>query len=64
MILTKWVFIYKFDKEGYLAKYKARIVVQGDLQPRTDEETYVATLAARIFRLLIALTVYFNLDTH
>lgn len=30
------------------------------LQPKTDEETYPATLAARIFRLLIALTAYFN----
>jgi len=32
VILTKWVFTYKFDKEGYLLKYKARLVVRGDLQ--------------------------------
>ena len=31
VILTKWVFTYKLDEEGYLVKYKARIVVQGDL---------------------------------
>jgi hypothetical protein len=62
VILTKWVFTYKFDKESYLAKYKARLVVRGDLQPRQDEETYAATLAARIFRLLIALAAYFNLE--
>jgi hypothetical protein len=62
VILTKWVFTYKFDEEGYLAKYKARLVVRGDLQPRQDEETYAATLAARIFRLLIALAAYFNLE--
>jgi hypothetical protein len=28
-----WVFIYKFDTDGYLLKYKARICVRGDLQP-------------------------------
>jgi Reverse transcriptase (RNA-dependent DNA polymerase) len=64
VILTKWVFTYKLDKEGYLVKYKARIVVRGDLQPRTDEETYAATLAARIFRLLIVITAYFDLDAY
>jgi hypothetical protein len=64
VIPTKWVFTYKFDKEGYLVKYKAWLVVRGDLQPKTDEETYVATLAARILRLLIALTAYFDLDAY
>ena len=33
IIPTHWVFIYKFDKEGYLVKFKARLVVRGDLQP-------------------------------
>ena len=50
--------------KGYLVKYKARIVVQGDLQLKTDKETYTATLAARIFCLLIALTAYFNLEAY
>jgi hypothetical protein len=31
VIPTKWVFTYKFDEEGYLVKYKARIVVRGYL---------------------------------
>jgi hypothetical protein len=26
-----WVFTYKFDEDGYLLKYKARLVVRGDL---------------------------------
>jgi hypothetical protein len=26
-----WVFTYKFDVDGYLLKYKARLVVRGDL---------------------------------
>ena len=27
----KWVFTYKTDSDGYLAKFKARLVVRGDL---------------------------------
>jgi hypothetical protein len=62
VIPTCWVFTYKFDEEGYLLKYKARLVVRGDLQPKQDEETYVATLAAQVFQFLIALAAYFNLE--
>jgi hypothetical protein len=40
-----WVFTYKFNKDGYLLKHKARLVARGDLQT-LEEETYVATLAA------------------
>jgi hypothetical protein len=44
-----WVFTYKFDEDGYLLKYKARLVVRGDLQEQYGD-TYAATLAARLFR--------------
>ena len=27
----KWVFKYKFDTDGYLVKFKARLCVRGDL---------------------------------
>lgn len=27
----KWVFTYKFNKEGYLVRFKARMCVRGDL---------------------------------
>jgi hypothetical protein len=64
VIPTQWVFTWKFDEEGYLVKYKARLVVRGDLQPRKDEETYAATLAARLFRLLMAITAYFDLEAY
>ena len=40
-----WVFTYKYNSNGYLTKYKARLVVCGDLQS-TEEETYTAILAA------------------
>ena len=62
-IPLKWVFKYKFDEAGYLLKFKARICVRGDLQPRTDEDNYAATLAYQVFRLLMALVANFDLET-
>ena len=56
-----WVFKYKLDSGGYLTKYKARICVRGDLQT-TAEDTYAATLAMRIFRALMAIAAYFNME--
>jgi hypothetical protein len=55
-----WVFTYKFNEDGYLLKYKARLVVRGDLQEQYGD-TYAATLAARLFRALMALACAFNL---
>jgi hypothetical protein len=31
-IPVQWVFTYKFNKDDYLNKYKARLIVQGDMQ--------------------------------
>jgi hypothetical protein len=56
-----WVFKYKLDSEGFLIKYKARICVRGDLQT-TAEETYAATLAIRVFRALMAIAAFFNME--
>jgi hypothetical protein len=57
------VFTYKFDKEGYLLRYKARIVVQGNLKPKLlYKDNYVATLAAKVFRAFIAIIAYFDLE--
>ena len=50
-----WVFTYKFDKHGFLQKFKARICIREDLQPTSEKDTYAATLAVRSFRMLIAL---------
>ena len=58
-----WVFTYKFDEDGYLYKFKARICVRGDLQ-ETWGETYAATLAIKIFRCLIALAAAFDLQMY
>jgi len=57
----KWVFLYKFDQQGYLIKHKARICVRGDLQPPSLQETYAATLAFKVFRALMGLTAAFGL---
>jgi Reverse transcriptase (RNA-dependent DNA polymerase) len=56
-----WVFKYKFDSDGYLIKFKARLCVRGDLQS-TEQDTYAATLAARTFRALIAMAAAFDLE--
>jgi hypothetical protein len=58
-----WVFSYKLDEDGFVIKYKARLVVQGDLQVSQFKDTYAATLAARVFRALIAIVAFFNLET-
>lgn len=39
------VFSYKFNEDRYLYKYKARLVVRGNLQD-DQGNTYAATLAA------------------
>jgi hypothetical protein len=63
LIPLKWVFTYKFDQDGYLIKYKARIVVQGDLQPKGSlDSTYAATLAAKSFRALMAFAAEHDLE--
>ncbi|KAI1515853.1 Pol protein [Pyrenophora tritici-repentis] len=56
-----WVFSYKTDGDGYLSRFKARLVVRGDLQAPIDD-TYAATLAIRNFRALIAIANYFDLE--
>jgi hypothetical protein len=56
-----WVFKYKFDIDGYLEKFKARLCVRGDLQS-TDQDTYAATLAAKTFRALMAISAAFDLE--
>ncbi|KAI1676362.1 Pol protein [Pyrenophora tritici-repentis] len=56
-----WLFKCKLDNKGYLIKPKDRIRVQGNLLATADD-TYAATLATRIFRGLMAIAAYFNLE--
>lgn len=58
-----WVYVYKFDKHGRFQKCKARLVVRGDQQAKSqNQETYAATLAGRSFRTLIAIAARFDLE--
>ena len=57
----KWVYDYKYNKQGYVERFKARLCVRGDRQPVTGRETYAATLAARTFRTLVAVYAKFGL---
>ena len=41
---------------------KSRLCVRGDLQPYNDKDTCAATLAARNFRVLCAITAKFDLE--
>lgn len=58
----KWVFDYKFDQDGNLRKFKARLCVRGDLEKVTPDEKRAATLAARTARIIFGLVAAFNWD--
>ncbi|KAL1953540.1 hypothetical protein VTO42DRAFT_2617 [Malbranchea cinnamomea] len=58
-----WVFSYKFDDEGFLLKFKARLVIRGDLVKANGKNTRSDTLAACTAQALIAIMSYFDLDT-
>lgn len=60
---SMWVYTYKADQDGKLVKFKARLVIRGDMEPKTAEDVYAATLAARSFRVLMALTAKYDLDS-
>ena len=58
----KWVYVYKFDKDGHLAKCKARLVVRGDQQQDVEGDTYAATLASKAFRAIMATAARHDLE--
>jgi hypothetical protein len=59
----RWVFTYKFGSDGYLIKCKARICARGDLQTLSEFlDARATTLAARVFRALMAIAAAFDLD--
>ena len=45
IILNIWVYIYKLNINGFLERYKARLVIRGDLTRSIYEDIYIATLA-------------------
>jgi hypothetical protein len=45
LVLLIWVYANKFDEDGFLTNFKARLVTRRDLY-KTEEETYTITLVA------------------
>ena len=62
LVLLMWVYANKFDKNGFLTNFKARLVARGDLY-KTEEETYIITLVAQTFKAIAALIAAFDLET-
>ncbi len=58
-----WLFIYKTDKHGVLKKCKARLMVLGNQQALGELPTRATTLASVVFRVLMAITARFDLET-
>ena len=44
-----WVYTYKFDKDGFLEQYKARLIICEDLTYFIYKDTYAAILAIYVF---------------
>jgi hypothetical protein len=62
LISLKWIFIYKFDSNDFLFKYKARIVIRDDLQKINNaQNVYAATFASKIFRIMMIFVADFHL---
>ena len=60
----KWVFTYKWNKDGTLDKRKARWVVRGfAMREGIDyNETHASTVMFKSVRFLCGLSVHFGLD--
>ena len=58
-----WVFKYKFNTDGYLIKFKARLCVRKNLQT-TYEKTYAAILTAKTFRIVMIIATTFDMKIH
>jgi hypothetical protein len=61
LISLKWIFIYKFDFDDFLFKYKARIAIRDNLQKINNaQNVYVATFASKIFCMMMTFVVDFH----
>ncbi|KAF1324633.1 Integrase catalytic core protein, partial [Globisporangium splendens] len=62
-ISTRWVMTVKTDEQGYIVRYKARLVARGFRQiVGVDfQETFSPVARTSSFRLLLALAAHFNL---
>jgi hypothetical protein len=59
----RWVFTYKFDADGYIDKFKARLCARGDYQLiGSREDVYASIGAYTTLRICLALAAAFDLD--
>lgn len=61
LVPLKWIFIYKFDENGFFNKYKARLVMKKDLQKMNIQDVYAVTLTFKIFRFFMIFVAAFDL---
>ena len=61
LLSLMWVFKYKSDFDGYITKYKSRLVARGDLQS-TEKEIYAAIVVIQTFRAIMAISAAFDLE--
>ena len=61
LISLRWLFKYKFNVTSFITKYKARIVTYKNKEPLMGKDYYAATLAFKIWRILMVLVNVFNL---
>jgi hypothetical protein len=59
-IFLIWMFKYTFDINDYLKKFKTWLCVRNDLQS-LDQNTYATTFAAKTFRVLMIISIAFDL---
>jgi hypothetical protein len=62
ILSTTWRFTYKRNEANEIVKFKARLCVRGDLQWPNELEKRSTTLAARVFRMMMALAATFDLE--
>ncbi|KAA8899040.1 hypothetical protein TRICI_006408 [Trichomonascus ciferrii] len=63
---NRWVFKLKYDNNGNIAKYKARLVCQGFTQEEGIDytETFAPVIRYESVRFLLALAAQFECDIH
>jgi hypothetical protein len=60
----KWVFIYKFDENNVLFKWKARLVLHSNKQRLGIDygDMFTSVVQPNTFKLLMALVAVYNLE--